>query len=128
MIIEKKYTQEEMKASAENLLSRETLCQNSTLCAEELESVCGGDVGPKNALRYEVDAPRTHAEIDAAWDIVQLMKDQKGNDAALVTAITLHLYEGDPNQFHLYGINVYRKRMHDRLDGKITGLDRYSNH
>jgi hypothetical protein len=122
MSIEKKYTEEEMKAFVAEEIRKMNLGMNRELSADELESVSGGN--------YVV--PKTHEEIDRLWDSVEAVRKGYGQDVAYHYASELNL-SSSPSaaKFAEYGTGHYRKIMHDVLDGKIKldgGLDSYSAH
>ena len=122
MSIEKKYTEEEMKGIVAEEISKMNLGMNRELSVDELESVSGGDLV----------IPQTHEEIDQLWDTIQSIKETYGQDVVWFAACEMHATSSpSPSQFAEYGTGVYRRKMHDILDGKIKldgGLDSYSAH
>ena len=125
MSIEKKYSEEEIRSIVDEAKAK--LGMNRELSTDELESVSGG-VGPEDALRHEYPLPKTHEEIDQRWDAVQIAKEKYGDEVALFMAVKMNLYNGDDAKFAQYGTGYYRRIMHERLDGKISGADLYSHH
>ena len=121
MSIEKKYTEEEMKAIVAEEIRKMNLGMNRELSADELESVSGGN--------YVV--PKTHEEIDRLWDSVEAVRKAYGQDVVYFYAWELNLTSTTTaTKFAEYGTGHYRKMMHDILDGKIKldgGLDSYSS-
>ena len=121
---EKKYTQEEMKAIVDEVLRKANLNPDRELRADEMENVSGGGY-----CTYVV--PKTHEEIDKLWDVVEAVKQKYGQDIAFITAQELKVYAGvSAYNFVDFGTEVYRRRMHDDLDGKLNldGLDAWSAH
>ncbi len=122
MSIEKKYTEEEMKAIVAEEIRKMNLGMNRELSVDELESVSGGD--------YVV--PKTHEEIDRLWDTVEAARKAHGQDVVYLYASALNLTSSPrARDFAEYGTDHYRIIMHDVLDGKIKldgGLDSYSAH
>lgn len=121
---EKKYTPEEIKAIVEEELRKANLHPGGELSMDALEGVSGGGVIPKQT--YFV--PKTHEEIDAKWDIVQSVLDKYGVDVAYITAMQLQVIAGSSNLLTLYGPQTLRKRMHNSLDGKTGGMERFTPH
>ena len=121
---EKKYTQEEIKAIVEEELRKANLAAGRELNMDEMENVSGGG--------YNTDVvPETHKDIDKIWDAIEAIKKAHGMDIAFLSAKELNAYAGEsPYRFMDYGTEVYRRRMHDRLDGKLDldGLDAFSAH
>ena len=129
MSTEKKYTQEEIKAIVDEEIGKANLAMGTDLKMDEMETVAGGGLATKyGATDIEYPYPKTHADIDARWNVIQRLKETYGNDIALDMAIKMNLYAGAPEQFAHYGIDVYRRRMHDGLDGKLSATDMYSAH
>ena len=121
---EKKYTPEEIKAIVEEELRKANLHPGNELSADALEGVSGGGVIPKETYRV----PKTHEEIDAKWDIVQSVLDKYGVDVAYITAMQLQVIAGSSNLLTIYGPQKLRKRMHNSLDGKTGGMERFTLH
>ena len=121
---EKKYTPEEIKAIVEEELRKANLHPGNELSVDALEGVSGGGVIPKETYRV----PKTHEEIDAKWDIVQSVLDKYGVDVAYITAMQLQIIAGSSNLLTLYGPQKLRKRMHNSLDGKTGGMERFTQH
>ena len=69
-----------------------------------------------------------HEEIDEKWDIVQSVMDTYGVDVAYITAQQLQVIAGSANLLELYGPETLRKRMHNSLDGKTGGMERFTPH
>ncbi len=121
---EKKYTPEEIKAIVEEELRKVNLHPGKELSMDTMEGVSGGGVIPKET--YIV--PKTHEEIDEKWDIVQSVMDTYGVDVAYITAQQLQVIAGSANLLELYGPETLRKRMHNSLDGKTGGMERFTPH
>ena len=120
MSIEKKYTEEEMKAIVAEEIRKMNPGMNRELSADELESVSGG--------KYVV--PKTHEEIDRLWDSVEAVRKAHGQDVVYFYAYELNLTATTTaTKFAEYGTGHYRQMMHDILDGKIQleGLDAYTS-
>ena len=119
MDTEKKYTEEEMKAIANEEIRKAGLKANKELNLDEMEKVSGG-----------IYVPDTHEEIDRLWDIVQDTMNRYGSDVAYLTAKELNLVAGKGTLFTDYSTGVFRQRMHDEIDGKLNmkGLDAWSAH
>ena len=121
---EKKYTQEEIKAIIDEELRKAGLTPCREISADEMENVSGGGY-----CTYVV--PKTHEDIDKIWDAIEAIKKAHGQDIAYMSAVELDAYAGpSASKFMEYSTNVYRQRMHDKLDGKLdlNGLDRFSAH
>ena len=66
--------------------------------------------------------------IDEKWDVVQSVMDTYGVDVAYITAQQLQVIAGSANLLELYGPETLRKRMHNSLDGKTGGMERFTPH
>ena len=129
MSTEKKYTQEEIQAIVDEEIGKANLTMGKELKMDEMETVAGGGLATKYGVPdIECAYPKTHADIDARWNVIQRLKETYGNEIALIMAIKMNLYAGPPDRFADYGIDVYRRRMHDGLDGKLSAEDMYSAH
>ena len=89
---------------------------------DEMENVAGG------YPRETYIVPKTHEEIDEKWDIVQSVLETYGKDVAYIVAMELQIIAGSANLLDLYGTKTLRKRMHDSPDGKLTGMERFTQH
>ena len=89
---------------------------------DEMENVTGG------YPRETYIVPKTHEEIDEKWDIVQSVLETYGKDVAYIVAMELQIIAGSANLLDLYGTKTLRKRMHDSLDGKLTSMERFTQH
>ena len=121
---EKKYTREEIKAVIDEELSKANMSMGKELSMDEMEKVSGGGYNT-----YVV--PETHEDIDKIWDAIEAIKKEYGQDVAYLSAVELDAFAGpSASKFKEYSTNVYRQRMHDKLDGKLdlNGLDRFSAH
>ena len=121
---EKKYTREEIKAVIDEELRKANMSMGKELNMDEMEKVSGGGYNT-----YVV--PETHEDIDKIWDAIEAIKQAHGMDVAFLSAKELNAYAGEsPYRFMDYGTEVYRRRMHDKLDGKLdlNGLDAFSAH
>jgi hypothetical protein len=74
MDTEKKYTEEEIKAIANEEIRKSGLKANKELNLDEMEKVSGGD--------FIIPEGTTHADIDAKWDVIQATLDFYGSDVA----------------------------------------------
>ena len=108
----------------EEELRKVNLHPGKELSMDTMEGVSGGGVIPKQT--YFV--PKTHKEIDEKWDIVQSVLDKYGVDVAYITAMQLQIIAGSANLLELYGTERLRKRMHNSLDGKTGGMERFTPH
>ena len=122
---EKKYTQEEIKAIVDEELRKANLTTAKELSMDEMEEASGGSDAP-GGNAYVI--PKTHAEIDVKWDVVQATLEKYGVDIASMMARQLQVLSGRDGLLIEYGTNVFRKRMHDALDGKLSKTDLYSFH
>ena len=120
---EKKYTPEEIKAIVEEELRKANLHPGKELSVDTMEGVSGGGLPKETYL-----VPKTHEEIDEKWDVVQSVMDTYGADVAYITAQQLQIIAGSSNLFRLYGPETLRKRMHNSLDGKTGGMERFTPH
>ena len=90
---------------------------------DEIENASGG------YGKYEV--PKSHEDIDRIWDAIEAIKKAHGQDIAYLSAVELDAYVvPSASKFMEYSTNVYRQRIHDKLDGKLdlNGLDHFSAH
>ncbi len=97
---------------------------------DEFEKVSGGSYTGRD---YAPDGnayvlPKTHEEIDEKWDIVQSVLETCGVDVAYIVSQKLQVLAGGSELLREYSTNIFRKRMHDDLDGKLSGMDRFSRH
>ena len=127
---EKKYTQEEIKAIVEEELRKANLAMGTELNMDEMETVAGGNgyTGHDAPGGNSYVVPKTHEEIDAKWDIIDYTLKNYGPDAAYIMTQKLQVLAGGESLLIEYSTNIFRKRMHDDLDGKISGWDNYSAH
>ena len=113
MDTEKKYTEEEIKAIANEEIRKAGLKANKELNLDEMEKVSGG---------------RTHEEIDQNCDILKGILAQYGPDVAVFTAQKMGLISGDGdhpgwNALDSKGadaIEVLRQHNHETLDKGST--------
>ena len=98
------------------------IANRQKLSLDEMENVAGG------YPRETYIVPKTHEEIDEKWDIVQSVLDTYGKDVAYIVAMELQIIAGSANLLELYGTKTLRKRMHDSLDGKLTSMERFTQH
>ena len=120
---EKKYTQEEIRAIVNEELRKAGLTPSREISADEMENVSGG--------YGKYDVPKSHEDIDRIWDAIEAIKKAHGHDIAYMSAVELDAFAGpSASKFKEYSTNVYRQRMHDKLDGKLdlNGLDAFSAH
>ena len=113
---EKKYTEEEMKAIANEEIRKAGLKANKELNLDEMEKVSGG-----------VRGYHTHEEIDAAWDVVEDVWKQYGRDVAALSAVRLGLISnpgggGSEGTFGKHTLQSARQWMHNELDGKHDSM------
>ena len=112
---EKKYTEEEMKAIANEEIRKAGLKANDELNPDELENVSGG-----KAIHF-----KTHEEIDQACDIVAAAYTGHGKDIAYLTAQELGVLPGEhadssKNPFTdsagVKAVEQFRSYLHDNLN------------
>ncbi|MBO6302915.1 MAG: hypothetical protein J6N15_10805 [Ruminiclostridium sp.] len=112
---EKKYTDEEIKAIADEELRKAGFESKRKLSPDELENVAGG---------ARADIPQTHEDIDKAWDLVESAWKAYGEDVAEQLAKNMNLLrypirEGE-RVFGKITLDQRRNAMHDVLDGKTV--------
>jgi len=106
MSTEKKYTEAEMKALADGIISKASLNMDSELSLDELDGVSGG-----------VIVPKTHEEIDAHWDAVEGIAKRYGIDVASIYAYEKKLISKESTIMNKT-MQECRQWMHNKLDGK----------
>ena len=112
--MEKKYTQEEITAIADEAIRKANLKSGKELDLDEMEKVSGG-------------AALTHQEIDEKCDAVQLIMDEYGLDVGQLMAEKLGIvpdelsgWNWNTRKFKTGNVYELRKYLHDKLDGKAT--------
>ena len=117
MDTEKKYTEEEIKAIANEEIRKSGLKANKELNLDEMEKVSGGD--------FIIPEGTTHADIDEKWDIIQTTLDFYGSDVAYLTAQKLGCAPGQgentaASMFESGRVDKFRGYMHDLLNGTAS--------
>ena len=120
MDTEKKYTEEEIKAIANEEIRKAGLKPGRELNPDEMEKVSGG---------HGARIFKSHKEIDEVMDIICNVWDTYGRDVAAITAYELKVTtsSGDGGNM-LTALDRYdhpeglRKWLHQKLDGKHDAL------
>ncbi len=118
MANEKNCTREEIRAIVDKELRKANLNPAGEIGPDEMNHAAGGKI-----------LPGTHEEIDTKWDMVEVVLETYGIEAASVLAADLGLIDqvtgwGYLNDIQKFTIPFLRKDMHSVLDGGESRLIR----